>query len=144
MEIRKQSLGEKHPDYATSLNNLAMLYQDMGDYVKAEPLFQKALEIYKQTLGEKHPDYAASLNNLALLYKSMGDYAKAEPLYRQALEIYKQALGEKHPDYATSLTTWPCCTRPGRLRQGRAALPAGAGDPEADAGRDSTPTTPPA
>ena len=32
-------LGEKHPDYATSLNNLARLYQSMGDYAKAEPLY---------------------------------------------------------------------------------------------------------
>jgi hypothetical protein len=32
MEIRKQALGKDHPDYATSLNNLAVLYLDRGDY----------------------------------------------------------------------------------------------------------------
>ena len=30
LEIRKRALGENHPDYATSLNNLAGLYQAMG------------------------------------------------------------------------------------------------------------------
>ena len=55
---QKKVLGEKHPDYATSLNNLALLYKDMGDYAKAEPLYRQALEIRKQALGEKHPDYA--------------------------------------------------------------------------------------
>ena len=56
----------------TSLNNLAALYQDMGDYAKAEPLFRQALEIRKQALGENHPDYANSLNNLAVLYHCPG------------------------------------------------------------------------
>ena len=65
-------LGENHPDYATSLNNLAGLYQAMGDYAKAEPLFRQALEINKRALGENHPDYATSLNNLAALYQAHG------------------------------------------------------------------------
>ena len=45
LEIRKEALGEGHPDYATSLNNLALLYLAMGDYARAEPLFRQALEI---------------------------------------------------------------------------------------------------
>ncbi len=75
----------------------------VGDYSKAEPLLQKALESRKKALGENHPDYATSLNNLAELYHNMGDYSKAEPLLQKALEIRKKALGENYPDYATSL-----------------------------------------
>ena len=30
MEIRRTALGERHPDYAASLNNLAMLYRRDG------------------------------------------------------------------------------------------------------------------
>ena len=48
-------LGEEHPDYATSLNNLACLYNSMGEYAKAEPLYRQALEIRKRVLGEEHP-----------------------------------------------------------------------------------------
>ena len=43
-------LGENHPDYANSLDNLALLYMHMGDYAQAEPLYQKALEIRRSTL----------------------------------------------------------------------------------------------
>ena len=43
--IRKDALGRTHPDYAQSLNNLALLYDNMGDDAKAEPLSHKALEI---------------------------------------------------------------------------------------------------
>jgi CHAT domain-containing protein/tetratricopeptide (TPR) repeat protein len=103
MAIRRELLGEDHPDYADSLNNLGMLYQNTGDYAKAEPLLRQALEIRKRALGEDHPDYALSLNNLGMLYQNTGDYAKAEPLYCQALEIRKRALGEDHRDYADSL-----------------------------------------
>jgi hypothetical protein len=41
-----------------SLNNLAALYDDMGNYTAAEPLLKEALAIYKKVLGEEHPDYA--------------------------------------------------------------------------------------
>ncbi|MDM8546576.1 tetratricopeptide repeat protein [Candidatus Venteria ishoeyi] len=102
LKIRQQVLGE-HPDTATSLNNLALLYKAMGDYARAEPLYKQALQIKKITLAENHPSTATSLNNLALLYKTMGDYARAESLYKQALQIDKTALGENHPDYATNL-----------------------------------------
>jgi CHAT domain-containing protein/tetratricopeptide (TPR) repeat protein len=102
-DISLELLGEHHPDYALSLNNLAFLYWSQGAFAKAEPLYRQAVEIKKQALGEHHPGYASGLHNLARLYYSQGRYNQAEPLYRQALEIRKQTLGERHPDYATSL-----------------------------------------
>jgi tetratricopeptide (TPR) repeat protein len=99
----KLLMGEKHPDYATDLNNLAGLYKAMGDYAKAESLYRQARDILKAALGENHPSYTVSLNNLAELYRLMGDYAKAEPLFRRALDIAKEAPGENHPHYATCL-----------------------------------------
>jgi Tfp pilus assembly protein PilF len=55
LEIRRQVLGDKHPEYATSLHNLASLYQAQGKYAKADPLYRQALEIRRQVLGDKHP-----------------------------------------------------------------------------------------
>ena len=75
----------------------------MGDYAKAEPLYQRALKIDEKALGPDHPDTAQTLNNLAELYRSMGDYAKAEPLYQRALKIKEKALGPDHPDTAMAL-----------------------------------------
>ena len=37
----------------------------MGDYAKAEPLYQRALKIDEKALGPDHPDTATALNNLA-------------------------------------------------------------------------------
>ena len=101
--IRRRVLGEEHPLYATSLNNLGAFYWNMGEYAKAEPFLLQALQIKKKVLGEEHRDYATSLNNLAGLYWKTGAYAKAEPLLAQATRIMRKALGEEHPNYATSL-----------------------------------------
>lgn len=65
-------LGEKHPDYAKSLNNLAWVYTSTGAYAKAEALLRQVLAIRKQAVGEKDSDYAESLHSLALLYMSQG------------------------------------------------------------------------
>ncbi|MFM7640403.1 MAG: tetratricopeptide repeat protein, partial [Cyanobium sp.] len=81
----ERGLGPEHPDTATSLNNLAALYNSQGAYAKAEPLYLRALAIREKAQGPDHPDTATSLNNLAGLYESQGAYAKAEPLLLRAL-----------------------------------------------------------
>ena len=93
----KKLLGAEHPYIATSLNNLAALYESQGRYEEAEPLYIQALDMRKKLLGEEHPDVATSLNNLAGLYSSQGRYEEAEPLYIQALDMYKKLLGDEHP-----------------------------------------------
>ena len=51
MEIRRTALGERHPDYATSLNNLAGLYDAMGRQAEAEELRKKAMAIHRRPEG---------------------------------------------------------------------------------------------
>ncbi|MDP2278041.1 MAG: CHAT domain-containing protein, partial [Nitrospirota bacterium] len=93
-----------HPNVATSLNNLAGLYEPAGRYAEAEPLYKRSLEIREKALGREHPSVAQSLDNLAGLYAFIGGrYADAEPLYKRALEIYEKALGREHPSVAQSL-----------------------------------------
>ena len=96
--------GKRSATYAAHLNNLALLYHDMGDYPSAEPLYKQAIAIDKATIGEDHPEYAAHLNNLAMLYSAMGDYPSAEPLYKQAIAISQNALPPDHPDIKTFKT----------------------------------------
>ena len=55
LAIRQAALGKRHPDTATSLNNLAFLLSAQGDYAAAKPLLEQALAITKATLGERHP-----------------------------------------------------------------------------------------
>jgi CHAT domain-containing protein/Flp pilus assembly protein TadD len=98
----EKEFGKEHPDYATSCNNLASLYESQGLYSKAEPLYVEAKNIEAKVLGKEHPDYAISCNNLAVLYDKQGLYSKAEPLYVEAKNIREKVLGKEHPSYATS------------------------------------------
>ena len=98
-----RNLGEEDPDYASSLNNLAGLYDLMGNFAAAEPLYLEARDIYREALGKRNPDYANILNNLAGLYDLMGNFAAAEPLFLEARDIYRETLGEENPDYANIL-----------------------------------------
>ena len=92
LALRQAVLGERHPDTATSLNNLALLLRSQGDYAAAKPLYEQALAITKAVLGERHPDTATSLNNLAALFQAQGDYAAARPLLEQAVAISRDNL----------------------------------------------------
>jgi CHAT domain-containing protein len=89
---------------AASLNNLAGLLRDQGQYGAAEPLFRRSLAIGEKSLGPDHPNVAASLGSLALLLNDQRQHAAAEALHRRSLAIQKKALGPNHPDVANSLT----------------------------------------
>jgi tetratricopeptide (TPR) repeat protein len=62
LRIYQKVLGPEHPNTATSLSDLAVLYQAMGEYAKAEPLLQEALRIRQKVLGSEQPDTAGSLS----------------------------------------------------------------------------------
>ena len=107
LDLARQHLGPEDMNTAEVMGylgyRLANLYQAMGRYAEAEPLYRRSLAILEKQLGPDHPDVAASLNSLASLYQAMGRYAEAEPLYRRSLAIEEKQLGRDHPDVATSL-----------------------------------------
>ena len=72
-----------HPklDVAASLNNLGLVYKNLGDLEKAEEHFLEALEIKISCYGDSHPDVALSLNSLGVVYATLGDLKKAEVHY---------------------------------------------------------------
>ena len=90
--------GKEVLEYATALNNLAMIYENTGRYDEAEPLFDQALSIRRRVLGADHPDTAISLNNFAALYRAQGRYSEAAQLFNEAVEIMERVLGVEHPN----------------------------------------------
>ena len=101
--IRENAFGPEHPHVARSLNGLATLYADQGQYAKADPLYQRALTILEKALGAEHSDVVHRLNNLALLYETQGQYAKAEPLFERTQAIYERTISPYHPNLAKCL-----------------------------------------
>src|SRR5579871_340186 len=100
---REELLGPDHPETASELNNLGVLYRVQGNHAAAEPLYQRALKIYETTLGPDHPDTANGLDNLGALHVAQGNYAAAEKLFQRALVIKENARGPDHSDTAVTL-----------------------------------------
>ncbi|NJO15300.1 MAG: tetratricopeptide repeat protein, partial [Thioploca sp.] len=65
----EQILGADHPATALSLNNLASLLRDQGNYAAAEPLYRRALAILETKLPPNHPNIITVRNNLSQLLK---------------------------------------------------------------------------
>ena len=80
--------------YSQSLNSLAGLYYARGEYVRAEPLYQRALATLEKALGPDHPDVAISLNNLAMLRWARGDRAAAALLTVRADRVREKTIDE--------------------------------------------------
>ena len=68
-------------DRALYLNNLGVLYGDMGEYSKAVSSYERSLEITKVALPPNHPDLATSYNNIVAVYMNMSEHSKALSSY---------------------------------------------------------------
>ena len=61
LEINKQAYGEKHVEYARTLENISIVLRKMGDYEGAKEGYLKSLEIKKLAYGEKHVEFARTI-----------------------------------------------------------------------------------
>ena len=69
LTFRKRVLPADHPDIATSMNNLAIAYRDLGRHEDALQLLEEKLAVRKRMLPADHPDIATSMGNLASTYR---------------------------------------------------------------------------
>jgi hypothetical protein len=103
LELRKQRLGEKHPDYCRNLDSLGYIAIEQLEWGRADSLFNKAQAIRRVTPGKRHADYAWSLTNLGLLAQWQERYDQAEPHLRQAAAIMMGYYGAGSKEYAAAL-----------------------------------------
>jgi CHAT domain-containing protein len=79
------------------------VYEQMGRFADAEPLFRRALAIREQALGPDHPQVATTLSQLSSLLMSQRNYAESEASAQRALSIREQALGTNNDRVAGTL-----------------------------------------
>ena len=98
LQLLEQTIGPDHSTLATTLNNLAVVYEAQDKYGEAAPLYQRALALIERTLGPDHPNLAATLDNYADLLRKMQREAEAESAEARAKAIWakqKRAPGGK-------------------------------------------------
>ena len=115
-----ESSWDLHPDTATSLNNLAVLYNNQGKYRAGRALLLSVPSKSESSSWEPdHPDTATSLNNLALPLQQPGQvYGGRTPLRAGAQDLEEQ-LGASHPETAASLNNLAgfCITSQGKYTE---------------------------
>ncbi|MBR8841074.1 MAG: CHAT domain-containing protein [Stigonema ocellatum SAG 48.90 = DSM 106950] len=83
---------------ATTLNNLGLVYSDLGQKQKALEYYNQALPLLR-AVGYRSLE-ATTLNNLGLVYSDLGQKQKALEYYNQALLLHR-AVGDKSGEATT-------------------------------------------
>lgn len=86
-----------------SIENMASLECEKGNYEQAIELMQKVIPSLKKILGENHEEYLISLENLCIYYVYAENYNEVINIIKKVIKIKKTELGEKHIEYAASL-----------------------------------------
>jgi CHAT domain-containing protein/Tfp pilus assembly protein PilF len=89
-----RTLGDRRME-AYSLNEMGLIYGDIGEYQKALDSYAQARTIYK--LIDDPRSQAAMLINIGWVYGALGEYKKAIDLTEQALEAHR-AIGDRHSE----------------------------------------------
>jgi serine/threonine-protein kinase len=94
--LKKELLGDDHPDVATSQNALGWILHQLGKSPEAEPLLREAIAI-RRAAGPRHTlDLARSLNDLGVILTRLDRMAEAESVLVAALAIRQAAWGGGH------------------------------------------------
>lgn len=109
----KGHFGEKHPVYASTITNIALMYKNLGRMEDAVESYEFALQVYKESVGELHASFATTLHNLGSVYRTLSLSAtgmervnalhRAMECFEESLKIRKNILEPGHPDIALSM-----------------------------------------
>lgn len=100
----EQVSGKDHTDVGEFSNSLAAVYQSLGKYEQAEPLYLKSLAIQQKALGkDDHVKVTNILDNLTRLYAEQGRFQKAEIIGKKSLAIKEKKQGKNDISVVISL-----------------------------------------
>jgi tetratricopeptide (TPR) repeat protein len=97
-----EQLGERHPFYASFLNNRGSLYATLGKAAAAEADYRKSLELKRRIFPPEAFTIGATLRNLARLVIATRP-AEGEKLFQEAVDLYSRNTNPPPFDLATAL-----------------------------------------
>ena len=103
VRLKEQAAPDAGPALANSLLHLANLYRVRGEYHKAIPVFERALDILVIAGPEHDPERAIVMDGLGVIHRKLGEYGKGLQHSEEALQIQERTLGPDHPDLAVTL-----------------------------------------
>jgi tetratricopeptide (TPR) repeat protein len=105
LSIQKEISSSASEDEKTArtLDKIADIHMDLGEYAEAKENYEHALVIRLELFGRDHPDTASSFNKLGNVYRYLV-YAKAGEYYERALAVRLKLSGGDHPETARVLS----------------------------------------
>jgi non-specific serine/threonine protein kinase len=96
LEARGTEYGKDSADYRTLLNNLGVLYGDMGDTVKQHKYLSQSCAAQKAASGPSSPDALICHHNLARALMDLKRYAEAAALEKETMALAEPVFGAGH------------------------------------------------
>lgn len=100
LQIRKNILGDSHPDTATSLHTLGYYHQRNENNDRAASYYEQALEIRMASFPANSPEISLTRNNLSVVYQALKQYDKALALLETSLQPTIEIFGADHLNVA--------------------------------------------
>lgn len=93
LELAKSRFGEVNYHAAFTLNIIAMVYSEIGDFHNALSFFNQSLEMFRVVLGENARITGNLYNNIGVVYSKLGDYNQALVYYNRYQKIKETIQG---------------------------------------------------
>lgn len=87
-------------DIADNLNNIGIIYENLGDYEQAYVNYKKALNFNRAKHGLYHVSTANNFLNLGTACLKLDRFDEADLYFDTTLMVYTQVLAKNHPEFA--------------------------------------------
>ena len=102
LEDYRASVGESHPSFILTQNNLAIIRVKLGLYDDALATYHRVLSQWTDIYGKAHPNVAFTYSNIGQAHQKIGDLDSALIYQKKALSTYQSVHGTIHPDLSAT------------------------------------------
>jgi non-specific serine/threonine protein kinase/serine/threonine-protein kinase len=89
----------KDPELQAQLMDvMGTVYERLGLYGRAQPLYEQAADIQRRVLGPEHPDTLRTSSNLGWILQRNDHFTESEKLLRQTLDAQRRVVGPERLD----------------------------------------------
>lgn len=96
-EKLETKFAEEPETLAAITNNIGNVYYALGEYEKAGPMIERAVELFTRTLGPDHELSRLAEHDLGMFLRDVGDYERADSILTAILERNERELGVSDP-----------------------------------------------
>lgn len=105
-QIQLNVFGNQHFEYARASDALARALRQTGQYDRALPMQEEAVDLFEKSVGSTNQTTLISIGNLIITYIETGEVEKAYTLYERILRELKSQFGERHLVYLGQLNNY--------------------------------------